>query len=276
MVDIVRTAKGTATSKVSGTTLALASVEIIAGSSLVVGVTFDAGQGPPVVTWGNRELSRIVLQSQGGASTALFLLRHVNNTNTRTITCTWAGAIVAKAMFATMVTGVQIQDVDAKQGQTTTQDPTTGVAATSTEPDTIQISALGSQGPSSDTPGTIGEGHTGGQRAGTTGGGAATNVTVHETYEILSATGDVRAAKTGATSRSWANVILAIKQSFRGHQGITPSDLQVVEGLFEADALDWENHAFKYNAALDRWEVYDVTNIGTLVAFMAAGDSVWT
>lgn len=275
MVDIVRTAKGTATSKVSGTTLALASVEIIAGSSLVVGVTFDAGQGPPVVTWGNRELSRIVLQSQGGASTALFLLRHINNTNTRTITLTWGGAIVAKAMFATMVTGVQIQDVDAKQGQTSTQDPTTGVAATSTEPDTIQISALGSQGPSSDTVGTIGEGHTGGQRAGTTGGGAATNVTVHETYEILSATGDVRAAKTGATSRSWANVILAVKKSFRSNQGITPTDLQAVEDIFETANADYNDVVFKFDPATDEWKAYEVANPGTLRATRSVA-GVWS
>jgi len=274
-MSIVRTAKGTAILKTSGTTLTLESVEILSGRSLVVGVAFDAGEGPPTVKWGNRDLSRIELQSQSGASTALFLLRHIRNTNTRTITCTWTGAIIAKAMFATMIGGVETQDVSQSTGQASTTNPATGPTVVSTRPETISIAAMGSQGPESDDPGTVGSGHTSGQRVGTSGGADDTNVTIHETFEILTQTGNVRATKTGATSRSWSNVILAVKKSLRFKMAISPTDLQTVEGLFEDNSLDWNNHAFRWNASLDRWEAYDVTDIGTLVASMESGDSQW-
>lgn len=274
MVDITRTALGTATSKTSGTTLALASVAMKSGASLVVGVAYDTGQGAPVVTWGNRTLSQIVTRSQSGAATALFLLRHINEDRTRTITCAWSGAITAKAMFATQVQGVKIQDVDAGAAEASTADPTTGTAATSTQPDTIQIAAFGSQGPSTDTLGTIGEGHTAGQRAGTTGAPPASNVTIQETYEILTATGDVRATQTTATARTWANVILAIKESIRRSQGIGPSDQQPVEAIFETAALDANDIAYKFNPGSDQWEAFDLTT-GTLRAIRANSNGTW-
>lgn len=274
MVDIVRTAKGTAISKVSGTTLSLASVFIKSGASLVVGVAYDAGQGAPVVTWGNRVLSQIVTRSQSGAATALFLLRHINEDRTRTITCTWSGAIVAKAMFVTQVQGVKIQDVSTGAAEASTGSPTTGTAVTSTEPDTIQIAAMGSQGPPSDAAGTIAEGHTSGQRAGTTGAPPASNITIHETYEILSATGDVRSTKSGATARTWANVILAIKESLRRSQGIGPSDQQPVEAIFEIAGLDANDIAYKFNPGTDQWEAFDLTT-GTLRAIRPNNTGTW-
>ena len=273
---ITRTPKGTATSKVSGNTLTLASVQILAGSSLVVGVAYDTGQGAPTVTWGNRELSQIQVQAQSGAATALFLLRHVNNDRTRTISCTWGGNITAKAMFATMITVAQIADVSQSAGQAATTDPATGAAVTSTDPDTISIAAFGVQGPPSDTIGTVGSGHTSGQRAGTSGAPPASNITIHETFEILTATGNVRATKTGATSRSWANTIAALKNSKRwSTRSISPSEFNDLEELFEASNIDFDNHAFRYNSSIDTWEIYDVTDIGTLVATRTNGTNVW-
>lgn len=275
MVDVTRRALGTNTSKVSGTTLALASILVNDGEALVVGVGYDTGQGAPVVTWGNRELSQIKLQSQSGAAVALYLLRHINNTNTRTITCTWSGAIVAKALFATAVGGVKIQDVSQSAGQVADADPATGAAVQSTQPDTIQIAAFVSQGPPADTVGTVNLGHTSGQRAGTAGAPPASNITIHETFEILTATGDVRATKTGATARNWANAILAIKQSLRFRQGITPSDLARAEEIFEADAIDWKDHAFHFNRTTDEWEVYDAST-DTLVASRSNTTGAWS
>ena len=273
MVDITRIAKGTATSKTSGTTLSLASVDIVAGQALVVGVAYDTGQGAPTVTWGNRELSQIELQAESGAATAMFLLRHINNSATRTVTATWAGAITAKAMFVTVIDGVKIQDVSQSAGQAATTDPATGAAVTSTQPDTIQIAAFGHQGPPSDTIGTVGSGHTSGQRAGTSGAPPASNITIHETFEILTATGNVRATKTGATSRSWANVIMAVKESLRNRSGITPTDLHDVEEIFDTAGIDFRDAVFKYNNADDVWEAYETTTPGTLRA--VSNESGW-
>lgn len=273
MVDITRTAKGTATSKTSGTSLAVNSVAMVAGDAMVVGVVYDTGQGAPTVAWGNRNLSQIQLQTESGAATAIFLLRHINNAATRNVVATWAGNITAKAMFVTAISGVKIQDVSQSAGQAATTDPATGTAVTSTQPDTISIAAFGHQGPPSDTVGTVGSGHTSGQRAGTSGAPPASNVTIHETFEILSATGSVRATKTGATSRSWANVILAVKESLRFRQGITPNDLRSVEEIFDTAAVDFNDAIFRFNPQSDQWEAYEQASLGTLRATRdAAGD----
>lgn len=276
MVDITRTAKGTATSKASGTTLVLASVEILQGQSLVVGVAYDTGAGAPVVTWGNRELSQIVVRTESGAATALFLLRHINNTHTRAITCTWPSAITAKAMFATMVQGVQIQDVSTGASEASTADPTTSTAVTSTKPDTIQIAAFGSQGPPSDAVGTVNLGHTSGQRAGTSGIPPASNITIHETYEILSATGDVRATKSTATARTWANVIMAIKISIKHKQAISPTDIAAVEELFETASADIKDAYFHYDRSADVWKCYENSTAGTLRATYNPATGAWS
>jgi hypothetical protein len=275
MQPIIRTPKGTQSSKALGNTLSLAGVEMPRQSALIVGVIYETGQGAPLVKWGQRELSQIVTQTQTGIATALFILRHINNHRTRPVTCTWAGDITAKAMFVTGLEHVNIKDVSQNNGQTTTADPATGAVVQSTKPKTIQIAAFGSRGPESDDAGVVGSGHASGQRVGSTGAPPNSNVTIHETYEVLSAVGNVRATKTGATPRPWANVILAIKRSNRAHVGITISDLEACQGLFVTASLDWKNHAFRFNAETDEWEVYDVTDIGTRIGRMPAGDVLW-
>lgn len=210
---ITRTAKGTAQSKAANTTLTISSVSLTAGDLLVVGIGYETDFALNTVEWGARDLKLTAdsAATQGDTRVRIYRVR-VKNTDTRDLTATWAGNMSARCMFATAVTETSKKDV----GSTATfaagtTAPNTGTAVTSTVADTISIAAFVSGGPSGDTAGTAGDGHTLGQRVGTTGGGAASNVTIQETFEILSATGNVRASLTGATGRIWACSIAAFR-----------------------------------------------------------------
>lgn len=89
---------------------------------------------------------------------------------------------------------------------------TSGATATTAQADEILIGAIGWEGPVEDQDGTWQNSFSAGQQAGTTGGGAASNITVDEGYLIVSATG----AYTGALTRTldgrdWAAAIATYK-----------------------------------------------------------------
>jgi len=211
-VAITRTALGTASSKAATTSLTLTNVTLDEGDFLVVGVAYETDAAIDSVKWGGKELRLSKGQTQGDTRVRLYQKR-IRKSATKDITITWAANMSARAMFAVKLTEVGRKDVEQGNSQTATTSPATGSAVTSTVADTISIAAFASLGPSGDTPGTAGAGHTLGQRDGTTGAPPASNVTIQETYEILSATGNVRATMTGATSRDWANVIVAYRAS---------------------------------------------------------------
>ncbi len=81
--------------------------------------------------------------------------------------------------------------------------PDSGASPATTQNDELLIGLVGTIGPVEDDAGTWGGGFTPGQRVGTTGGAAASNVTVSEAYKVVSATGAYSAAKSGITSRPW-------------------------------------------------------------------------
>jgi hypothetical protein len=269
---ITRVGKGTASSKTSGTTLTLSSVDVRSGSSIIVCLAYDNENGAPTsVTWGNRELSQLIVRAQSGMSTAIWILRHIHNHRTRTITATWSSAITAKVMAVTEIKRAHILDVSQGNTQTATADPATGTPVTTTYDHTFHIAVFGSRGPGNDTVGTPGVGHASGQRVGTNGAPPISNVTLHETFEELTSTGNCRATKTGATVRDWANVIIAIKHSTKRRQGISPSDFNDVEAIFETANLDMKDCIWKWNRADDRWDAYETTDPGTLRAIGEPG-----
>lgn len=208
---ITRTAKGTAQSKAATTSLTISSVSLTAGDLLVVGIGYETDFALNSVQWGSRSMKLVAdsAATQGDTRVRIYRIK-VRDTASRDVVATWAGNMSARAMFATAITEASIKDVGSTATHAAgTTAPNTGTAVTSTVADTISIAAFVSGGPSGDTAGTAGDGHTLGQRVGTTGGAAGTNVTIQETYEILSATGDVRASMTGATGRIWACSIAA-------------------------------------------------------------------
>jgi len=212
---ITRTAKGTAQSKAANPTLTLSSVALNAGDMLVVGLGYETDAAIVSVKWGNRSLKLVTSSGATHGDTRVRLYRaRVRNTFVRDVVVTWAANMSARCLFATALTEVSIKDVGSTNthGSGTTA-PTTGAAVTSTDPDTMSIAAFVSEGPSGDTAGTAGVGHTLGQRVGTTGGGASSNVTIQETFELLTVVGNVRATLSGATGRTWATSIVAFRSS---------------------------------------------------------------
>ena len=75
----------------------------------------------------------------------------------------------------------------------------------------LLIGAIGVEGPSGDTF-TPGASYSTTGRGGTTGGNAATNITINPEYRIVTATGAYSAIATLGTSRKWGAAIVT-------HQG---------------------------------------------------------
>jgi len=211
---ITRTAKGTAGTKVSGTTLTISGVSFTPGSTLVVGIAWEEDHvgEKPAIKRGNKDLKFIASSQQKQGDTFVRLYkRRIKKGGSKDIVATWPSNHTARAMFATQITESSAKDVQQSNGNASGTSPATGTAVTSTIADTISIAAFASVGPTNDTAATAGAGHTIGQRVGTSGAPPASNITLQETYEILSATGNVRSTLTLTTAREVAATIVAFK-----------------------------------------------------------------
>lgn len=277
---IIRTAKGTAQSKSAGTTLTISSVALNEGDLLIVGICFESDAAFTDIKWGNRKLKPVkgTVFTQGDTRTRMFRAK-IGVNDTRNIVATWAGTMSARVMIASSITGAIALDVSGGQGQASGTALDTTDVGTSTVADTISIALFGTAAPSGDTPGTAGSGHTLGQRIGTTGGGAATNVTLQETYEILNSTGTIQATLTLSTARLSANSIAAFAPTLDNRVGITTTDLDDVRRIFaeKTTPIDFESMSFYWNDDQNRWEAYDrgadINAADTLIAFQDGG---WT
>lgn len=276
-----RTAKGTNASKTNGTALTVSGVAATAGTALVVGIAWeDNTQGDkPVIKWGNRELRYIVDSEQQRGDTIVRLYRtRIKNSKTKDVTATWANAVDARAMFVTEITEGSRKDVVAGRGESSTTSPATSTPAAapdSTVANTLQIGAFASLGPTSDPAATAGAGHSLGQRVGTTGGGAGSNITLQETFEILTAVGAVRSTLTLTTARAVASTVCAFRavQTYTvratSHipwkvngmsnrvqfivQDETPTDVFVVELPVEVFEILTDQQVTDYIAAAAQW-----------------------
>ncbi len=208
-----RTAKGTNATKVSGTSLTITGVTCDWGSTLIVGIAYDNTVGAPTVMYGKRELTEIIKRANAGTgiTVALFKAAYLRHSNTRDIIATWSSAITERAMFATQILEAGAKDVESSAEQDGTTTPATGAAETTTVADTIHVAAFAANGPDNDDPATANLGHTIGQRIGMAGAPATSNVTLQESYEILTATGDCRATLSLTTERDCCAVIVAFK-----------------------------------------------------------------
>ncbi|MCP4201807.1 MAG: hypothetical protein GY769_07735 [bacterium] len=184
------------------------------GSTLVVGIAYDNAAGAPTtVKYGKRELTEIERQANPGTgiTVALWKAGYLRHSNSRDIVATWSSEITERAMFATQITEAGAKDVESSAEQDGTTTPATGAAQTTTVADTIHIAAFAANGPTTDTPATANLGHIIGQRIGTAGAPAISNVTLQETYETLTATGNCRATLSLTTARDCCAVIVAFK-----------------------------------------------------------------
>lgn len=221
----------TANAKASGNSLTASSVNAVEGTTIVVTIGYDNSQGQPTVvlrragaTGGGKPFVLVPNSVQANAGTGMSIAqfkKRVHRTAVKDVFAEWGGNITARVMIVDQITEGSKKDVGNSAQQDASTGPATGSAVTSNEPNTISIAGFASQGPSSDTPGTAGAGHTLGQRAGTTGAPPVSNITVQTTWEVLTATGNIRATLSGATSRDWANTITA----FAAAQTYTVTDV---------------------------------------------------
>ncbi len=93
--------------------------------------------------------------------------------------------------------------------------PSSGTAAT-VQPVQLLIGAVGTEGPSSDTPGTWSAAFTEGLRAGTNETRNDADITISLGWQVVSSAGNYSATKTGITQRDWAAAIATFKTSDAG------------------------------------------------------------
>jgi hypothetical protein len=119
------------------------------------------------------------------------------------------------AVAAMHIAGVSAAPFDkASTGVGSSLAATSGATSTTAQADEILIGGIGWEGPDGDDAGTWQNSFNAGQRLGTTGGGAASNITVQEGFLIVAATDAYTAAVTRtANSRDWAAVIATYKGS---------------------------------------------------------------
>ncbi len=117
-----------------------------------------------------------------------------------------AGALLE---LGNVATSSQLDQTAVATGSSTS--PSSGATSATTQAYEIAIGAIGTEGPGTDTQGSWSNGFQGIAYTGTTGGAAASNVTLSVGYKVLTATGAQTAAKTGITSRQWGAAVATYK-----------------------------------------------------------------
>lgn len=209
---ITRTAKGTATSKTAGN-LTLSNVSVTAGATLVVCWNCDTTI-IPTISYDGVNLTDAISTTYGIGGILSAGIAYLSNVTGGTGDLVMGTSTTAKAMAAIQLDSLAASPLDktvSDGGNSTT--PSSGATATTAQADEILIGAIGTNGPSGDAAGSWSNSFTAGQRDGTTGGAALTNVTISEGYRIVTATGAYTAAKTSITSRRWAALIATFKEA---------------------------------------------------------------
>lgn len=237
----------------------------------------------PTLAFGSRTMIEVPLSSIIELNSGIQTINYravIGGSNSRTPTFTWSNNANARACYFTEVAGAGAKDVGSTKADTSTTAPATGSIVTTTSAETFHLASFGANGPSTDTAATANLGHTIGQRAGTSGGAAASNVTIQETFESLSATGDCRATLTATTARRWANSIVAYAGQSEYRASIGSNDLEAVREIFDGKItpIDHEFMSIYYNGDANRWEVYNraaaVTG-DTLIAYYEVDGAGW-
>lgn len=208
-----RTILGTAKAKASGTSVTLAAAACSKGDSLGVWVWFKGQTLPASVKWGGRKLSKEAqrLNATDDFSVAFYQARRIQYPNTLDIVAAWASALGAKGITAFKLDSPHVVDQILRNIQGASTAPTVGPTAEHTRADDFVTGLLCAEGPTGDTAPTLGGGFTAGQIDGTGGGGAATNLKATEGYQQMATSVGVTLSGTGATSRPWTNVVIALR-----------------------------------------------------------------
>jgi hypothetical protein len=227
----VRTAKGTVALKpaslpASASWTALSSVTITNGATIYVIFGGNNSWVPNGgITWnGNSLVQRLVAQSGSGgpAKIHIWTLDNVSGGTGDLVLNTGGGnwdttagpvAVIFSEVTQLVSTGSYDQKADGNSGSGTWTAPDTANTSTTAQADEFLVGAHVNKGPSGDTDVTTNAGDTTtkGQRVGTTGGSATSNVTVDEMYATVSSTGTFQHSWSGQTAREGVAGIITLK-----------------------------------------------------------------
>jgi hypothetical protein len=199
---IVRTALGTGSNKSSG--IEFSPVIATAGDQFIVVAAGDSIDTS--VTYGSQNFTLDVSATNSGNVVAAIwrLSNPIPGTNSVT-----TNLLTSHAACLLRITGLAASPFDkSSTGTGTGLTPSSGATGTTIQEGELIIGSIGWEGPVEDQDGTWQNSFSAGQQAGTTGGGAASNITVDEGYRIVSATGAYTAALTRTLNgRDWAAAI---------------------------------------------------------------------
>jgi YD repeat-containing protein len=204
--------------KSSGTSIALTvtNTAVAAGNSIILTLAMDPATGTVSCsdTAGNSyAVDHSVINGSGTSGVRTVVLSAHNVTAlaiNNTITCSHP-SVTARALsgseFSGLATSAAKDQANSNTGQSTS--PSSG-NVTATQAVELLIGAIGSEGPGGDlfTPETT---YTGLPPIGTTGGNAATNITIFSEYRRVSPTGTYSATGSISSSRKWATAIVTYK-----------------------------------------------------------------
>lgn len=205
------TAKGTANNKTAmASWTALSSVSLNAEDTLLVCIASKDIMDTNAVSWNGNTLTQATFANNAGNFyTYIYSLSNAS-AGTGNIVVNFIGqTATGKALTASSVTNLKtasaVDRLGFGVGSSTAPSATNSFATT--QADEFLFSCIGTNGPVGDAPGTWSNSFTNDQRTGSTGGGAATNMTANNGYRQVSATGSYTAAKTGEANRAWAATI---------------------------------------------------------------------
>lgn len=220
-MSIGRVARGTNQGK-SISTLSIAGVAVAAGSCLELALGFTAfnGFGDPIspdsVSWNGLPLT--LTATAGLASSVLELYRLDNapgGTGSLVADFSSTGPVDTVTMIATEITGPGTAPFDKSIGATGNGTaPNSGASPVTSLPNELLSGWFAIEGPVEDIPPSWLNGFSAGQRGGTTGGGANSNITLFEGFLIVGAIGSYAAAGSGMSpSRTWAALLLTFEEA---------------------------------------------------------------
>ncbi len=224
---IVRTALGTGQDKTAAITLTIGNV-VAAGDQLIAILAGDVvnttivqykpSSGAAAENFGETDVTAL---NSGNVGVSIFRLSNPTpSTDGTALITTSGGTGNARALVVIKVSGLADSPFDKSASSTGSSLAATSTAtATLSQADEICIGGIGWEGPVEDNDGTWQNSFNAGQQDGTTGGGAASNITVNEGYLIVSATTAQTAALTRTSnSRDWAAAIA----TYKGAASATP------------------------------------------------------
>lgn len=207
-----KTDKGTRSNKASSTTSTLSNVTVAVGDSLYCWICSDGTDWPESVNLGNRRMHKVGHRVNNGSSftVSLWSARQIWKAGTRDIVATWTTATTARNLLAFTLDSPHMRDEIARNIQSASTAPTVGPTPEHLRRDDFITGVLVSEGPSSDTAPTV-TGWTAGQSVGTVGSPPVSNLTMREYSQQATTAAGVTLNGTGATSRDWTNIVVALK-----------------------------------------------------------------